>query len=106
MFEASRDYYQDQASQSFTPWSVILDKTSPSQSALLKTATLDDIDCQKSYFALKWNFQMSLSTKITDKQCAKHPNLLIYYNFVLEESPGQFSKIQPFGMVSQSHAGL
>ena len=49
---------------------------------------------------------MSLSSKIADKQTARHPNFLIYYSFELDESLPKMMKLHPFGVMSSSFPGL
>jgi hypothetical protein len=43
---------------------------------------ISDIDTENSFIALKWNFVMSLKSKIEDKaKEARHPSFLVYYGF-------------------------
>ena len=56
VFETPRDFYQDQSCSSFTPWEAIQNRIHPAQSSMLETASLHDVDCDRSYFAIKWNF--------------------------------------------------
>ena len=80
-----------------------LDSTTKS---MLGTADLSEIDTSYSYFALKWNFQMSLTSKITDQKTAKHPHFLVYYSFGLDESNSKIMKLHPFGLICSSYPGL
>lgn len=73
---------------------------------MLELVSLSDIVADSSFFALKWNFQMSLSSKIADRQTARHPNFLVYYSFELDESSPKMMKLHPFGLICSSYPGL
>ena len=76
----------------------------PTQQLQLETSTFNQIDPENSYLALKWNFSMSLKSKVEDKsKDAKHPSFLVYYSFGLHQ-PKQ--PLQVIGVQASSIRGL
>ena len=71
---------------------------------MLEQTSLDAIDTVGSYFALKWHYQMSLSSKLSQKKVHRHPNFLIYYSFQLDSSWTR--QLRLIGMQASTYGGL
>lgn len=82
-FETSRDSIYSQLTAS----GIMRAKLPESILDQLETAnaSLDRVDTTRSYFALRWQYQMSLTSKIASKSKARHPSFLVYYSFDVEQ---------------------
>ena len=65
---------------------------------------MDELDTDRSYFALKWQFQMSLTSKISSKKLHKHPHLLVYYSFQVDNTWTR--QLSIIGMQASTFGGL
>ena len=100
-FETSRDSVFSQ----LTPSAIMRAKLDNKTLKVLEWATLDMVDVDRSYFALKWQFQMSLTSKIGSKRVFRHPNFFVYYSFNLEKVC--FTRqLQLIGLQASSFGGL
>ena len=78
LFETSRESIFNM----MTPSETLKAKLAKSEIESLDQRQISDIDTENSFIALKWNFVMSLKSKIEDKaKEARHPSFLVYYGF-------------------------
>ena len=78
LFETSRESIFNM----LTPSESLKAKLTKNELESLAQRQISDIDTENSFIALKWNFTMSLKSKIEDKaREARHPSFLVYYGF-------------------------
>lgn len=65
-----------------TPSESLKAKLTKSELESLSHKQITEIDTENSFMSIKWNFTMSLKSKIEDKSKeARHPSFLVYYGF-------------------------
>jgi len=98
LFETSRDSIFNM----MTPSETLKTKLAKSELEALNRTPLTEIDPENSFIAVKWNFTMSLKSKIEDKaREARHPSFLVYYGF--PTIPG---KLRIIGLQASTIGGI
>lgn len=88
-----------------TPSAVMRTKINAETLSLLERTELTEVDATRSYFALKWQFQMSLTSKLGSKR-HRHPNFLVYYNFQIDREQTWTRQLKVIGMKASTFGGL